>query len=146
MVHLDNGPIRRELSIALLNGPDPRGPVALLLQMLREQVAMNRPARRDDQAIDEPSHVLVMSNPLPLQREEAVALAQLFRMPAPCRWRGRTVCGARSDLKVFGSRDDFASYTVRTSHACCFNASAPLSSCGRVGNRDILEPPQRSQS
>jgi len=34
-VHLDNGPIRRQLSIVLLNGPDPRGPVGQLLQLLR---------------------------------------------------------------------------------------------------------------
>jgi DNA-binding transcriptional LysR family regulator len=34
-IHLDNGPIRRQLSIALLNGPDPRGPVGQLLQLLR---------------------------------------------------------------------------------------------------------------
>ncbi len=34
-IRLDNGPIRRQLGIALLNGPDPRGPVGLLLQLLR---------------------------------------------------------------------------------------------------------------
>ncbi|HEX3438209.1 MAG TPA: LysR family transcriptional regulator [Pseudacidobacterium sp.] len=36
-VHLDNGPIRRELSIALLNGPEPRGPIGQLLEILRNQ-------------------------------------------------------------------------------------------------------------
>jgi DNA-binding transcriptional LysR family regulator len=38
-IHLDNGPIRRELSIALLNGPDPKGPVGRLLDLLRENGA-----------------------------------------------------------------------------------------------------------
>jgi len=35
-IPLDNGPIRRQLSIALLNGPEPRGPVGQLLEILRE--------------------------------------------------------------------------------------------------------------
>jgi DNA-binding transcriptional LysR family regulator len=35
-VQLDNGPIRRQLSIVLLNGPDPRGPVGQLVDLLRE--------------------------------------------------------------------------------------------------------------
>lgn len=35
-IHLDKGPIRRQLSIALLNGPDPRGPLNDLLALLRE--------------------------------------------------------------------------------------------------------------
>src|SRR5208282_3420321 len=30
-VRLQNGPVRRQLSIALLNGPDPRGPAGQLL-------------------------------------------------------------------------------------------------------------------
>jgi DNA-binding transcriptional LysR family regulator len=35
-IPLDNGPIRRELSIALLNGPDPKGPIGTLLKLVRE--------------------------------------------------------------------------------------------------------------
>lgn len=35
-VELQNGPIRRKLSFALLNGPDPRGPVSQLIELLRE--------------------------------------------------------------------------------------------------------------
>lgn len=35
-VPLANGPIRRQLSIALLNGPEPKGPVGELLRLLRE--------------------------------------------------------------------------------------------------------------
>ncbi len=34
-VPLDNGPIKRELSIALLHGPEPRGPAAQLLELIR---------------------------------------------------------------------------------------------------------------
>lgn len=41
-MHLDNGPIRRQLSIALLNGPDPRGPVGLLIELLRSFGTENR--------------------------------------------------------------------------------------------------------
>jgi DNA-binding transcriptional LysR family regulator len=41
-IRLENGPIRRELSIALLNGPDPRGPIGQLLETLREYSASHR--------------------------------------------------------------------------------------------------------
>jgi DNA-binding transcriptional LysR family regulator len=49
-VQLDNGPIKRQLSIVLLNGPEPRGPIGLLLELLRSYVtkrqteASTRPA------------------------------------------------------------------------------------------------------
>ena len=36
---LENGPIVRRLSSALLNGPEPKGPVGQLLQLLREDRA-----------------------------------------------------------------------------------------------------------
>lgn len=42
-VALENGPIRRQLSMALLNGPEPKGPIGLLLEMLREQNIVQRP-------------------------------------------------------------------------------------------------------
>jgi DNA-binding transcriptional LysR family regulator len=35
-IHLNNGPIRRELSIVSLNGPDPKGPIGALLELVRE--------------------------------------------------------------------------------------------------------------
>jgi len=38
-IPLEKGPIQRQLSIALLNGPEPRGPVGRLLEILREDVA-----------------------------------------------------------------------------------------------------------
>jgi DNA-binding transcriptional LysR family regulator len=41
-IQLENGPINRELSIALLNGPDPQGPVGQLLEILRENGARQR--------------------------------------------------------------------------------------------------------
>ena len=37
-VQLDNGPIKRQLSIVLLNGPEPKGPIGLLLELLRNYV------------------------------------------------------------------------------------------------------------
>lgn len=37
VVPLHNGPIRRQLSIVLLNGPEPKGPVGHLLDLLREK-------------------------------------------------------------------------------------------------------------
>ncbi len=40
---LENGPIRRQLSIALLNGPVPRGPVGQLVEILRENTVLKRP-------------------------------------------------------------------------------------------------------
>ncbi len=41
-IQLDNGPIRRELSIVLLNGPDPKGPIGTLLELVREHGASRR--------------------------------------------------------------------------------------------------------
>jgi DNA-binding transcriptional LysR family regulator len=35
-IPLLKGPIRRQLSIALLNGPEPKGPIGQLLEVLRE--------------------------------------------------------------------------------------------------------------
>jgi DNA-binding transcriptional LysR family regulator len=55
---LENGPIRRQLSIALLNGPEPKGPLGQLLEILRknptvEGFASRQPATRSthDKAI-----------------------------------------------------------------------------------------------
>ncbi len=36
-VPLENGPIRRDLSMALLNGPEPKGPIGELMEILRRQ-------------------------------------------------------------------------------------------------------------
>lgn len=58
-IQLDNGPIRRQLSIALLNGPDPRGPVGQLLELLREHGAANRRSSAISHENDEPGKVIV---------------------------------------------------------------------------------------
>lgn len=56
-VQLDNGPIKRQLSIVLLNGPEPRGPIGLLLEILRSYMtkrqtdAPTRPALAWDTAV-----------------------------------------------------------------------------------------------
>jgi DNA-binding transcriptional LysR family regulator len=42
VVPLENGPIGRQLSIVLLNGPDPKGPVGQLLALLRERATGKR--------------------------------------------------------------------------------------------------------
>lgn len=41
-IALEDGPIRRALSFALLNGPEPRGPVGFLIHLLREHSAAVR--------------------------------------------------------------------------------------------------------
>lgn len=61
-IRLDNGPIRRALSIALLNGPDPRGPVGQLLEILREHGAAERQRLARIQTNDDPRKVIVMGN------------------------------------------------------------------------------------
>jgi DNA-binding transcriptional LysR family regulator len=43
---LDDGPIRRQLSIVLLNGPDPRGPAGQLVDLLRGYTAARHAAPR----------------------------------------------------------------------------------------------------
>src|ERR1039458_9314444 len=61
-IQLENGPIRRELSIALLNGPDPQGPVGQLLDILREHGATKRHSMEKAQTNEEPGKVIVMGN------------------------------------------------------------------------------------
>ncbi len=60
-IQLENGPIRRELSIALLNGPDPKGPVHALLELVREHGADKRHPHAKIHANEESSNVVVMS-------------------------------------------------------------------------------------
>jgi DNA-binding transcriptional LysR family regulator len=51
-IPLENGPIERELSTVLLNGPEPKGPLGQLLQQLRARSILRRPdsgsGRRND--------------------------------------------------------------------------------------------------
>lgn len=44
-VPLENGPIRREFSLALLNGPEPKGPIGQLQEILRGQNIVPRASR-----------------------------------------------------------------------------------------------------
>ena len=72
-IHLDNGPIRRQLSIALLNGPDPRGPVGQLLELLREHGAPQRRVSAASHASDEPREVIVLGNAHTEERQGAIS-------------------------------------------------------------------------
>ena len=49
-IPLEHGPIRRQLSVVLLNGPEPRGPIGQLLKVLRETAAAN--GSRDQGSLD----------------------------------------------------------------------------------------------
>lgn len=60
-IRLDNGPIRRELSIVLLNGPDPRGPVGELLDLLRASGAASRRAAAIARKNEEQENMIVMA-------------------------------------------------------------------------------------
>jgi DNA-binding transcriptional LysR family regulator len=61
-IPLDNGPIRRQFSIALLNGPDPRGPVGQLLELLRENGAVKRHTSEMSHGSDEPRTAIMNGN------------------------------------------------------------------------------------
>lgn len=53
-IQLDNGPIKRQLSIALLNGPVPKGPVGELLQLLRQEARTKRQVVVEAEIASEP--------------------------------------------------------------------------------------------
>ena len=61
-LQLENGPIRRELSIALFNGPDPKGPVGALLEIVREHGADARRLQSKSHADEESSEMFAMSD------------------------------------------------------------------------------------
>jgi DNA-binding transcriptional LysR family regulator len=52
-IPLVNGPIRRELSIVSLTGPEPKGPLAQLLEHLRQNSAARRRAKAAEEKDDE---------------------------------------------------------------------------------------------
>ncbi len=70
VVQLDNGPIRRQLSIVLLNGPDPRGPVWQLLELLREYGAANLGAPLESRTREELNNVVVIANARTAEHDE----------------------------------------------------------------------------
>jgi DNA-binding transcriptional LysR family regulator len=61
-IQLENGPILRELSIALLNGPDPKGPAGALLELVRGHCAGKRNPQSTIHVNEKSSRVVVMSN------------------------------------------------------------------------------------
>jgi len=61
-IQLDNGPIRRQLIIVLLNGPDPRGPIGQLLEILRAHGAAMYHGPAQIQRNDPPTKLVVMAN------------------------------------------------------------------------------------
>jgi DNA-binding transcriptional LysR family regulator len=62
-IPLENGPIRRELSIVLLNGPEPKGPLRQLLARLRENTAAKRQASLGDGAEEEVTKRVIATKP-----------------------------------------------------------------------------------
>lgn len=73
VIQPDNGPIMRELSIALLHGPEPRGPVSQLLEILREHGARNRHAPSRNLQTRKSGNVIVLGNPRAEERHGAVS-------------------------------------------------------------------------
>lgn len=55
-IELENGPIKRQLSIVLLNGPDPKGPVGQLLELLRRGATTDVCANQQLQRVETGSH------------------------------------------------------------------------------------------
>ena len=61
-IPLDNGPIRRELSIVLLNGPEPKGPLRQLLEHLRENASVKQQANVEVTVDDEVAKRVIATN------------------------------------------------------------------------------------
>jgi len=62
IIQLENGPIKRELSIALLNGPNPQGPVGRLLEILRDDGARRHYGIEKTAANQKPEKAIVLQN------------------------------------------------------------------------------------
>jgi DNA-binding transcriptional LysR family regulator len=60
-LQIENGPIQRQLSIVLLNGPDLRGPAGQLVDLIRVYAAESHAASRISRDND-PNHVSLMAN------------------------------------------------------------------------------------
>jgi DNA-binding transcriptional LysR family regulator len=70
-VRMDNGPIQRELSIVLLNGPDPKGPLGTLLEIVREYSVDKRNSVATNPVFGEATRVLVMNDSRSTGHEKA---------------------------------------------------------------------------
>jgi DNA-binding transcriptional LysR family regulator len=64
VIRVDNGPIRRQFSFVLLNGPDPRGPIAQLLDLLREYGSTMRRPSVGIEKKEQSNNVIVMAQAL----------------------------------------------------------------------------------
>jgi DNA-binding transcriptional LysR family regulator len=73
VIPLDNGPIRRQLSSVLLNGPDPRGPVGQLLELLREFGATGRHVSTESSGNKDMKNLVVTANARTVEREETAS-------------------------------------------------------------------------
>ena len=62
-IRFREGPIRRELSVVLHNGPDPKGPTGTIVELVREHGANHRDSQSTIQIHDESAKVVVMSLP-----------------------------------------------------------------------------------
>jgi DNA-binding transcriptional LysR family regulator len=60
-IQFQEGPIRRELSVVLLNGPDPKGPIGTIVELVREHGANHRNSQSTIHMHDESAKVVVMS-------------------------------------------------------------------------------------
>jgi DNA-binding transcriptional LysR family regulator len=60
-IHLDNGPIKRDLSIVLLNGPDLKGPIGTLLEIVRDHGMVRRHSESKIHVHEDSERVVVMS-------------------------------------------------------------------------------------
>ncbi len=72
-IPLENGPIRREMSIALLNGPDPKGPIGRLLEILREHATQSRHRFALPRALDARRKVIPIGDTQKEQHVESVS-------------------------------------------------------------------------
>jgi DNA-binding transcriptional LysR family regulator len=72
-IPLDNGSIRRQLSIVLLNGPDPRGPAGQLVDLIRAYKASSLHAVPRLTRSPDPNDVVVMATASDASHEETAS-------------------------------------------------------------------------
>ena len=72
-VPLENGPIHRHLSMALLNGPEPKGPIGQLLEMLRGQTIVARPPMIESSVPEKFAEVADSGHAIGTEREHEIA-------------------------------------------------------------------------
>jgi len=70
-IQFQEGPIRRELSVALLNGPDPKGPTGTIVELVRKHGANHRNSHSTIHMHDESAKVVVMSGMTSAEHKKA---------------------------------------------------------------------------